>query len=212
MGTPQFWISGSPPPMGCAICAAKNSVADPIDPTTGSVLSSATDVVFQGAGVVGFRRYYNSNDATGADLSPGWRHSYDRTISAIYSNPTGQYVPSIFNTSSQYANASDACTSGISEIGPSIPGWSSATASYSNGVCVVTKNSVVIAALPVFSSPTAQAPQSSPIEYDVVRDDGQVLRFPVLSGVVTTPPGASLRLSVTGSGYTVTDDDDTVES
>jgi len=58
----------------------------------------------------------------------------------------------------------------------------------------------------------ASPPQSSPIEYDVVRDDGQILRYPVQGGVVTNPAGISIRFSVTGSGYTITDDDDNVET
>ncbi len=48
-------------------------------------------------------------------------------------------------------------------------------------------------------------------EYDAIRDDGQTLRYPVVSGLITNPPGVSIRLTVTGSGYTVTDDDDNVE-
>jgi YD repeat-containing protein len=38
-----------------------------------------------------------------------------------------------------------------------------------------------------------------------------VLRYPVINGVITNSPGISVRLAVTGSGFTVTDDDDNVE-
>ncbi len=53
---------------------------------------------------------------------------------------------------------------------------------------------------------------AQPIEYDVVRDDGQVVRFPIQGGVVTNLPGVSMRFAVTGSGFTLTDDDDNVET
>jgi len=49
------------------------------------------------------------------------------------------------------------------------------------------------------------------MEYDLIRDDGQILRYTVQNGVISPPPGISIRLSVTGSGYTVADDEDNVE-
>jgi YD repeat-containing protein len=50
-----------------------------------------------------------------------------------------------------------------------------------------------------------------PVEYDVVRDDGQTLRYTLQNGVINNPPGVSIRLAVTGSGFTITDDDDNIE-
>ena len=212
VGSPQFWLSGNSAPMGDTSCHAKNCVGHPINPATGNVFSIETDIAFQGAGAISYQRFYNSNDISGADAVPGWRHSYDRSISVIYSNPVGAYVPIFGLLSSQNTTAAAACTSGFSSLKSQVPGWSSASASYSNGVCLVTLNSITIAAPPVSSAPIANTPQSSPIEYDVVRDDGQILRYPVQGGVVTNPPGISIRLVVTGSGFTVTDDDDNVES
>jgi len=55
------------------------------------------------------------------------------------------------------------------------------------------------------------SPPSTSIEYDLVRDDGQILRYTLQNGVINNPPGVSIRLAVTGSGFTVTDDDDNVE-
>jgi YD repeat-containing protein len=54
-------------------------------------------------------------------------------------------------------------------------------------------------------------PPPNPVEYDMVRDDGQILRYTVQNGVINNQPGLSIRLQVTGTGFTVTDDDDTVE-
>ncbi len=210
VSSPQFWISGNSALQG-EMCSA-NCVGHPINPATGNVLSIETDIAFQGAGAIAYRRYYNSNDRTGADGVPGWRHSYDRYINVIYANPVTPYVPFESLLSSQYATPALACTSGFNDLKSQVPGWSSASATYSNGVCVISLNSVTIATSPIYSAPTGNPPQSSPIEYDVVRDDGQTLRYPVQGGVVTNPPGISIRLAVTGSGFTVTDDDDNVEA
>lgn len=210
VSSPQFWLSGNSAPDG-ELCSA-NCVGHPINPATGNVLSIETDIAFQGAGAIAYRRYYNSNDLTGADGVPGWRHSYDRNINVIYANPVGSYVSSTELLSAQYATPAAACTSGFNDLESSVPGWSGASASYSNGLCVITLNGVTIATPPINSAPITAPPQSTPIEYDVVRDDGQILRYPVQGGVVTNPPGISIRLAVTGSGYTVTDDDDDVET
>jgi len=87
--TPQFWINGNSAPQG-EMCSA-NCVGHPINPATGNVLSVETDIAFHGAGTIAYQRYYNSADSTGADGVPGWRHSYDRYVNVIYSNPVGAY-------------------------------------------------------------------------------------------------------------------------
>ena len=108
-----------------------------------------------------------------------------------------------------------ACTSGFAAVQGAVPAWSAATATYSGGVCVVANGSTTISTLPIQTYPTPYpAPTSSAtvIEYDAIRDDGQILRFPIINGSVSNPPGVSVRLAITGSGFTVTDDQDTVES
>ena len=213
-GYPQFWLSGNSAPMGdCPMCALKNNyVGEPINPATGNVLLTETDIAFQGASPIAYQRHFNSNDPTGADGVPGWRHSYDRSINVIYGNPVGVYYPLLPLLSQQYSTPATACTSGFNDLKNSVPGWSGASASYSNGVCSITLNSITIATPNIYSAPIPNPPQSSPIEYDVVRDDGQILRYPVQGGVVTNPAGISVRFAVTGSGFTVTDDDDNVET
>ena len=46
----------------------------------------------------------------------------------------------------------------------------------------------------------------------MTRDDGQVIRFPVSGSTIVTLPGVTLRFAVTGSGFTVTDENDSVET
>jgi YD repeat-containing protein len=58
----------------------------------------------------------------------------------------------------------------------------------------------------------ATVPLEAVVEYDVIRDDGQIFRFSSINGAVSSLPGVSVRLAVTGSGFTVTDDQDTVET
>ena len=101
--------------------------------------------------------------------------------------------------------------SGFAAVESQVNGWQGGTASYVNNVCEILLPSGKIATLQV-SSPELLLPQTSAVEYDVIRDDGKILRFPVIGGTITNPPGVSLRFAVTGSGYTLTDDSDTVET
>jgi RHS repeat-associated protein len=76
---------------------------------------------------------------------------------------------------------------------------------------VISNSGAAIGTLPIQSYPQSPPP-TTPVEYDVVRDDGQILRYTLQGGVVNNPPGISIRLAVTASGFTVTDDEDNVEN
>jgi RHS repeat-associated protein len=189
----------------------KNCVTDPVNPGTGSVYTTEEDIQFAGGpAAIAFRRYYNSADLMGVDGVYGWRHSYDRSISTIYGTYS-TYPGQSAVASPQYATPALACTQGFAAIQASVPAWASATASYNNGVCVLSTASGTIGTLPIQSYALDQPPPM-PVEYDVLRDDGQTLRYTLQNGVVNNPPGVSIRLTVTGSGFTVTDDQDNVES
>jgi RHS repeat-associated protein len=210
--SPQYFIAALPT-LQSEMRSNNHAGNDPINPATGNVYTVETDVTFKGAGAVSYTRYYSSNDTTGVDGVPGWRHSYARSIATVYSNPPLIYSPAQSPAVSQlYTTPAAACISGFSTIQSSVPGWSGATASYSNGVCAVTVGGVVVAYLPIYTAGLPPPPPPQPIEYDVVRDDGQVLRYPIQGGSVVNPPGVSIRFAVNGSGFTVTDDDDNVES
>jgi YD repeat-containing protein len=112
-----------------------------------------------------------------------------------------------------YSTASDACTQGFAAVQSAISGWAGASASYDGVTCTISTSAGVIGTLRVYSTAITAGGSSSPLsEYDVIREDGQTLRYPVIGGVVSNPPGISLRLSVTGSGFTLTDDRDNVET
>ena len=205
-----YFVSATTPPRA-EICT-KNCVNDPINPAVGNVYTIETDVKFPGSGTIAFQRFYNSADATGIDLVSGWRHTYDRTINTVYQTAVALYPGQSTLVSPEYATPALACTSGFAAIQGAVSAWAGAAATYSGTVCVVAIGSTTISTLPiqVYLPPP---PPPTPIEYDVVRDDGQTLRYPIMSnGTVSNPPGVSIRLAVTGSGFTVTDDRDNVET
>jgi RHS repeat-associated protein len=207
-----FYVEAGQPPL--AQISSPDPVGEPVNPNTGSVYLSATDVRAVGSETVGFKRYYNSADAAGTDGVPGWRHSYGRSIATTYQGSRIHNGSSASGpTSPTYLTASAACTSGFAAIQSSVSAWANAIATYSSNVCVLSVNGVNIGTLPVYSlEPLAPPPTPVVIEYDVIRDDGQTIRFAVQNGVISNQPGVSLRIAVTGSGFTVTDDGDNVET
>jgi RHS repeat-associated protein len=206
---PNFWVVATPPPRS-QVCSA-NCVGDPINPATGGVYKTETDIQFTGpSSTIAFQRYYNSADSTGEDGVQGWRHSYGRSVETITSYPVGVWLGASSTVSSQYPTAEEACTSGFATIQASVSAWTTATATFNNGVCVLANGTTQIGTLPIQSNPPA-SPPPTPLEYDLIRDDGQIIRFTMQNGVPTSQPGVLLRLSVTGSGFTVTDDEDNVE-
>src|SRR5262249_7140881 len=80
-------------------------------------------------------------------------------------------------------------------------------------VCVLSTQTGVVGTLQIFfSGNVAPPPLPSPPEYDVIRDDGQVLRYLIENGTVVTPSGISFRFTQTSSGFLLTDDQDDVET
>jgi YD repeat-containing protein len=116
------------------------------------------------------------------------------------------------NASSQYADPAAACTSGFAEVKSRVSQWGDALASFDNGNCVLTKNGKYIGVIVVNVSAGSFAPASTPVAYDVVRDDGQLIRFIIDgNGSIIAPPGISLNLQKTAAGFTVSDSNDNIE-
>ena len=193
-----------------------NCVGDPINPGPGNVYKrEEADVSVGGASPIEFQRFYNSSDTGQTDMGLGWHHSYSRSISAN-SYPTIVLTASGSSgqgglTSAQYSDPATACTSGFTDIQGGVSAWTGATASFTGNVCVISSGGNSLGTLRVYSLYWDSA-QSTPIEYNIVRDDGKVLRYTVQGGVVTAPLGVSLRLAVTSSGFTLTDEQDNVET
>jgi RHS repeat-associated protein len=204
-----YWVQAPPPPAAvtCPTC-----VGDPINPAVGNVYRREQDVAFAGGpGSIAFRRFYSSADSTGSDIGPAWRHSYDQFITVNYQPTVAATYPGASATvSGTYTDPSTACITGFSTIRSQINGWQSATANYDNSTCVITTSAGVVGTMPVYSAAISSA-ANSPVEYDAVRDDGEILRYTTQSGAIDNPPGTSLRLAQTSTGFTLTDTDDTVE-
>jgi RHS repeat-associated protein len=206
---PQFSVTAAPPLQSEVSC--KNCVADPVNPGVGNVYKSEEDVRIAGASPIAFRRFYNSADAVGSDGTPGWRHSYSRYINTVYQTPSSPYPGQSAMVSAQFGTPQNACTQGFPTIRASVVAWQSAIATYTDGVCVLSTSAGTIGTLPIQSNTPMAAP-ANPIEYDLVRDDGQILRYTLQNGTINNPRGTSIQLAVTSSGFTVTDDQDNVEN
>lgn len=211
--TNGYYVTGNRPSkseLGSQCCAGKSRVGDPIDPSDGNV--SKFDNYFDTirTSTLSIKGFYNSLDSTSADIGANWRHSFSRKIqstnnSAPYSND--------LTSSSLYADAATACVSGFAEIQAQVSNWQSASASYSNGVCLLSKSGATIGALSVLTSSTQLPVQLTTITgVDAIRDDGQVIRFTMQNGELTAPPTVLLKLQQTASGFVITDERDNSEN
>jgi RHS repeat-associated protein len=205
----QYFISASTPRTQVK---SPDPQGEPINPALGNVYSTETDVKVAGVGAIAFQRFYNSADATGTDGVPGWRHSYDQSVTTVYQTLAPTYPGQGAVISPLYSTPELACSSGFAAIQSAVSGWSGATATYSGGGCVVANGSTTVSTLPIQVYSGTAVPPPTPVEYDVIRDDGQMLRFPIIGGAVSNPPGVSVSLAITASGFAVTDDQDTVET
>jgi YD repeat-containing protein len=199
------------PKSQCGSCGVQASIAHPINAATGAMYDVLVDVVAT-PHTVDFRRFYNSTNDAGGKLSSGWENSYSRNVVTRFSTLLSETYLRSANASSQYGDPATACISGFNEIKSTIPRWGDALASYSNGNCVLTKNGTFIGVAQVKASAGLIEPSSAPVAYDAIRDDGQLIRFIVdANGAIINPPGTSLKLQNTISGFTVIDGNDNVE-
>jgi RHS repeat-associated protein len=188
-------------------------VGDPINPANGNVYKAESDVDSFGDGIR-FHRFYNSASEERSALGAKWRHSYGASIRQVMASSRFKpYIPSL-DTSSEYDDEALACTNGFDEIKQRVSRWANASASYSGGVCTLTRAGNTVGTLPVLytSIPTPDPTNTPIIQYDAIRDDGKVISFNVGPGGLTAPPGTALRLQQSASGFTLTDTDNSVET
>jgi len=204
---PAYWVLAAPP---AAVASPGALVGGSIDPASGNVQLRITDIDFPDApGALAFRRFYNSLDPVGLDAVPGWRHSYSRHVETIYQRPGAAYPGRGPRVSARFTTPAEACVSGFTQIRGAVPAWVRATPAYRNGVCVLERSAVTLATLPIQAYPLPK-PSAQPLEYDLVRDDGEVLRYTTQDGV-SAQPGVSIHLAVGAAGFTVSDDDHAIE-
>ncbi|MGC3980766.1 MAG: RHS repeat-associated core domain-containing protein [Steroidobacteraceae bacterium] len=217
---PHYFASVVPPTK--SQCGSScNGVGDPINPAGGGVYATEIDAAGQG-NLQTFKRFYNSLDDSNGDLGKGWRHSFSRNVKYKYSTVSYKEYSSSPDNSSIYSDPASACTSGFNQIKSRVSTWQSATVAYVNGVCSLSQGGVTIGAVPLLAyfDSDSGLPASfgsnfagtNTIGFDVTRDDGQVISFMLSGGSVVAPPGFSLKLQQTASGFTLTDASDSVET
>jgi hypothetical protein len=196
-----------------ALCGPTcNGVAHPINPASGAVYDTMADFPSTSGSPV-FQHFYNSTDSGGADLSGGWRHTFSRSLTPVYSSSSFKVYSAGAGNSSLYSDEATACTSGFAEIKSRVSTWASATPTYSNGTCVIRVATQSIATLPIlYTSPPTPAPgTTSLVGIDALRDDGQLISFTVNGSTIAAPPSIGMTLQQTANGYTLTDQNDRVE-
>jgi RHS repeat-associated protein len=204
-----FVMAPSVPPTtadkGCKCAKVKNG-PDPIDAFTGNEFLDETDLKAVGwQDRLAFRRYYNSVDTSSTDMGSGWRHSFSRYLQI-------ETIPLNSGTaSSLYSTKSTACTSGWAQIKNSVPGFQTASASYSNGACTVS-NGTASMGLPIESTLNAQGSVTEVLAH---RDDGHIITFTSNSQTYQTDPGSGYQL-IQDSGpygnFYLIDEQDNVET
>jgi hypothetical protein len=170
----SYWVA--PTTNASSSC---NCVGDPINPALGNVYKrEEDDVRVGGASPIEFQRFYNSAGATASDLGVGWSHSYSRSISPhVYASTVAPYFGQSSMVSAQYADPATACVSGFADVQGAVSVWTGASAAYSGNVCVISNSSgTILGTLEVYSTYLDSAPPT-PVEYDVVRDDGLTIRY-----------------------------------
>ena len=189
---------------------AQPEVADPITPANGNAFKIEPDLQAT-AGGLHFSRVYNSASSEQSTLGIGWRHSYSARLTVVRQGTEFEpYLPEL--SSSLYDDEAPACASGFDEIRGDEPTWANASASYADGKCLISRSGQLLAALPILYSarPLPANPQVS--RYDATRDDGRVVSFLVIGGAIVNSPGSTLRLEQTSTGFTLTDNDDSIET
>jgi RHS repeat-associated protein len=209
---PQFFVQIQPlPDAQCDSCDS-NSVGDPINPASGAVFHTEADVSEPNSSL-SFKRFYNSTQAGTTGLSAGWRHSFSRSVRPRYQALNYRPWKYDFAHSPLYSDAGAACTSGFAQIKANVINWQNTTVSFSNGLCSISSGANTLGELPLlYASPQLPTPAATLLGFDVTRDDGQVIRFLMQGSTIVAPPGITLRLQQSGSGYIVTDTADNVES
>ena len=116
----QFMLEAPEPPEGCLAPnkPSPTNESNPCNPATGTKSQVELDYQSPAAGGLSFARFYNSKGAynTASDSATGWRHSYSRRIDEAPDQKPNVLFSKPANQSKLYATASDACTTGWSDI------------------------------------------------------------------------------------------------
>jgi RHS repeat-associated protein len=190
-------------------CQDGNCVGDPILVESGAVVVKQDDVPPNFTGLA-FSRFYNSRNPSTSSLSQGWNHSYSRRVVERRSGAKYRPYGTGAGSSSLYADEASACGAGFLQVRAKISNWGSAVATYSGGECTVSVGGSAVGTITVHTQTVPEFnPGATLLGFDVVRDNGQVIR---LDSTGAPPTGVTLEFETIPGGYKVTDDADTVET
>lgn len=197
----------------CASGCPSSKVGDPVDPANGAVTKIFADYKVGRGGGVAFQRFFDSKNSQDSTLGKGWQGSYSRRVkqnkvAGLISRTIEANDP---DNSSPYATKAAACESGFAEIRARVPNWVGATAHYVESTCLIEKNGIPLGSIPVYSNNGLPFYPEAPKHFDVVRDDGQSIRFWRKNGLLQTNPGVLLRLQETPAGFQIRDEKDNIE-
>jgi RHS repeat-associated protein len=194
---------GSASKAGCA------KTPEPIDPSSGNEAYGEPDDYSTGDGRLKLTRTYNSTIASAPSmpnqLGLGWQHNFMGRQITTTNNVAG-LLPQ-YSVSHNYSSAQAACEQGWLDVAPGQPNSTGVTATYSSGVCQLSNGQ----SWPVYTSASASTNSGLPTAVTVQRPGGAVYLYSCQSGACTGNPSVALTLVPTSSGYTLTDENDTVE-
>jgi len=199
---------GRPSPSLCDRSSSNTFEGNPIDAATGIKVEVSTDLGVPGDSL-SFRRVYRSGGNANADgeLGVGWSHNLDNRVDADAANVLeSTSVPK----SSGYRTPEAACTEGWLELQDSAYRGlaSTATPTYSNGLCALKRNGQTIARARVYSSEGALA---MPMVRSISRPDGSVVTFEQVNGKWQPVYGGDWQLIETTDGWQLADGQGNVE-
>jgi RHS repeat-associated protein len=214
--TGYFAAYGSPPTLGGCQCTsdAQSGIPgtrEPILPGSGNEYQTETDYE-SSDGRLKLTRSYNSVDPTTSTLSPGWHHGFGGRRILSIANALPLPTSQVQYASSIYTDPGSACTTGWAEIAANNPQLSGVTAvgyDPSTHLCRLSNGQ----SAPIYGNGAGAGSASSSDMAGVAaeRPDGSLYQFSCLAGACTPNSDIPLKLTVSSSGYALTDEDDTIE-
>ena len=212
-----FYLNASPPPdqgCDCSNAPGKAVAGDPIDIGSGNENEQEVDYV-SADGRLRLTRSFNSASALVGSLGWNWQHNYEGRRIVPVEQALPLYPPLPDDMSSVYSDPASACNAGWNDIVAQDPRFSGYTVSGYNSstqICSVSNGTQTLP-FQVLNSNLAVG-YSSGAGYagvDVERPDGSIYPFYCSAGTCTSSPDVSLTLTASPTGYTLTDQDNTVE-
>ena len=203
----------TPPEIGNCNCKAQSQpqLGEPIEIGNGNESEGETDYA-TADGRLRFTRTYNSADPSTNVIGANWQSNlYARRIEPLQALepalPSGQLLQS-----SIYSDPNTACASGWAQIAAADPQFSGISATGYNPSthwCQLSNGQNAL----VMSTATGAGYDTAGGPYGVVaqRADGAMYVFVCSAGTCTPNSDVSIRLTMSNSGYTLTDANDTVE-